>query len=100
MITLARRIANRSKDYLLFNPLLEPFWVNKMRGRVAAMLYHQVQGGSETAFLTRGGSPNISAAELGSDLAFFKAQGAKELSSDQGLSLPGVGCKYFPGVRT
>jgi len=77
VITLARRIANRSKDYLLFNPLLESFWVNRMHGRVAAMLYHQVQGGAETEFLTRGGSPNISAAELGSDLAFFKTQCAR-----------------------
>ena len=77
MITLAHRIANRSKDFVLFNPFFESFWVNRMRGRVAAMLYHQVQGGAETEFLTRGGSPNISAAELCSDLTFFKKHGAR-----------------------
>lgn len=77
MIKLARRLANRSKDYVLFNPLLESFWVDKMRGRVAAMLYHQVQADAQAEFLVRGGSPSISAAELRDDLAFFKKQGAK-----------------------
>ena len=77
MIALARRIANRSKDYILFNPLLESIWVDKMRGQVAAMLYHQVEGRAETEFLTRGGSPKISTAELRSDLAFFKKLGAR-----------------------
>ena len=77
MIKLARRIANRSKDYVLFNPLLESFWVDKMRGRVAAMLYHQVQAGPESEFLVRGGSPSISVNGLRADLAFFKKQGAR-----------------------
>ena len=77
MIKLARRIANRSKDYVLFNPLLESFWVDKMRGRVAAMLYHQIQAGPESEFLVRGGSPSISENGLREDLAFFKKQGAR-----------------------
>jgi len=77
LIKLARRIANRSQDYVLFNRLLESFWVNKMRGRVAAMLYHQVQAGPEAEFLVRGGSPSISVPELRADLAFFKKQGAR-----------------------
>jgi peptidoglycan/xylan/chitin deacetylase (PgdA/CDA1 family) len=79
MSALASRILNRSKDYLLFNPLLEPFWLNRMRGKVTSLLYHRVGDGNdpESAFLTGGGSPVIGEDALRDDLFFFKRQGAR-----------------------
>jgi peptidoglycan/xylan/chitin deacetylase (PgdA/CDA1 family) len=79
MSALASRVLNRSKDYLLFNPLLEPFWLNRMRGKVTSFLYHRVGRGDdrESAFLTAGGSPIISEDSLREDISFFKRRGAR-----------------------
>jgi peptidoglycan/xylan/chitin deacetylase (PgdA/CDA1 family) len=79
MSALASRVLNRSKDYLLFNPLLEPLWLNRMRGKVTSFLYHRVgqANAPESAFLTAGGSPIISEDSLRDDISFFKRRGAR-----------------------
>lgn len=77
---LARRIANRSLDYLLFNQFLEPYWLNRMRGTVLCLLYHRVDEPGRHQFLTQGGIPVITPEELETDLRFLLDKGARFLT--------------------
>jgi|GEM_PF-991482 len=68
---LAGRILNRSKDYLFFNSLLENFWIERLRGKVACLLYHRVDDLCNYPFLVRGGIPVIPPEDLEKELRFL-----------------------------
>jgi len=71
------RIANRSKDYLLFNRALEGRWLQQAKGRVTALLYHRVDLPANNAFLSRGGSPVIAPDAFRADMEFLLRHGAR-----------------------
>src|SRR5689334_13033607 len=73
------RVYNRSKD-VFFLPPLDRYWRRRLYGRVICLLYHRVDAPSHHEFLTQGGSPVISPAELEAELRFFKQQGAMFLT--------------------
>jgi peptidoglycan/xylan/chitin deacetylase (PgdA/CDA1 family) len=78
-----RRIANRSKDYVLFNPWLESYWLTRARGRIAALLYHQVDTPARNAFLAKGGSPVITETQFRRELQFLRTKGARFFTFDE-----------------
>jgi len=80
---LVGRLANRARDYLLFNPAFEKFWRARMRGKVTSLLYHQVDNSPETGFLRRGGSPAISPSGFRSELQFLREQRVRFLTFGQ-----------------
>ena len=71
---LIRRVANRAKDYLLFNASLESYWIDRGRGSITALLYHQVASSEDGGFLTRGGSPVITPDAFRRELSFLIAR--------------------------
>ncbi len=77
MTALTSRLANRSKDYILFNPLLEERWLRAARGRITALLYHRIDAPERFPFLARGGSPVTTPTEFGADLALLTRLGAR-----------------------
>jgi len=76
-MSLVARLANRSKDYLLFNPALEGRWLRRAKGKVSALLYHRVDAPDGHAFLARGGSPVIDPEAFRADMAFLVRSGAR-----------------------
>jgi peptidoglycan/xylan/chitin deacetylase (PgdA/CDA1 family) len=76
---LAKRLLNRSKD-LLFVPPLDRLWLRAMRGSVTCLLYHRVDEPDSHPFLSRGGVPLMTPAELESDLVFLLDHDARFLS--------------------
>lgn len=90
---LAGRALNRSLDFLLFNPLLEPFWLERLRGQVTCLLYHRVDDPRSEAFLTDGGSPVIAPEALESELRFLRRHGATFLTFED------LRAGHFPGPR-
>ena len=85
-MALVQRIANRSKDYLLFNALLEKFWLGRARGNVTALLYHQVDSPERSSFLSRGGSPVITPKAFRTELLFLLNRGARFFTFEQLVS--------------
>jgi peptidoglycan/xylan/chitin deacetylase (PgdA/CDA1 family) len=76
-MTLFRRVANRGKDYLLFNQVLESYWLSRARGKVTALLYHRVDMPQRNPFLARGGSPVIAPDAFRADMEFLLRNGAR-----------------------
>jgi peptidoglycan/xylan/chitin deacetylase (PgdA/CDA1 family) len=76
-MSLLGRIANRSKDYLLFNPLLESHWLRGARGMVTSLLYHQIAEPGDSAFLARGGAPVTHPAVFREEMRFLVDRGVR-----------------------
>jgi peptidoglycan/xylan/chitin deacetylase (PgdA/CDA1 family) len=76
-MALLGRLVNRSKDYLLFNPLLEGFWLRRARGKITALLYHQIDTTRTDDFLVRGGSPVVTPEVFLQDLRSLQRWGAR-----------------------
>lgn len=74
---IVQRLANRTLDYLLFNSILESYWLNKMRGKVIYLPYHRVDDKEKYLFLKKSGILTIHPVELESDIRFLKARGAQ-----------------------
>lgn len=74
MTALSYRVKNRAFD-LLFNPLLDSYWMNRLRGTVTCLLYHRVEAPGKYPFLDKGGCPVISPRGLERDLRFLMEKG-------------------------
>jgi len=82
------RVLNRSKDLLLFNPLLTAHWVEKLRGTVTCLVYHRIDRPENHAFLTRGGVPVIEPEDFFHELRFLLDNGVKFWTFDDLLRKP------------
>jgi len=79
MAALLGRVANRAKD-VLFVPPLDPFWRQRLNGKVLCLLYHRVDHPGRHPFLDRFGVPPITPSNLLDELSFLKMQGAHFLT--------------------
>ena len=79
-MNIFKRIANRSLDYILFNRWMEPYWLERMRGKIMCLLYHRVDYPDNNSFLTRGGSPVIKPEDFENDLKFYLDHDARFMS--------------------
>ena len=79
-MNIFNRITNRSLDYLLFNRWMEPYWLDRMRGKIMCLLYHRIDDPDNNSFLTHGGSPVIQPEEFEKDLSFYLEHGVRFMS--------------------
>lgn len=114
IITMIKRILNRSRDYLVALPTIERRWVDRLKGKVSCLLYHRVEAYGDFDFLDRGGSPVISEPDFDRELSYLKQLPVKfytlsDLSNGKfpdsdtiGIVIcfdDGFKCNYIQGLR-
>ena len=75
MLTLIKRLLNRSKDIFFLSPFV-PFWRAKLNGKAMVYLYHRIEEEGDHSFLDDGKSPITSSSEFKRDIQALKKLGA------------------------